>query len=169
MQTGGWRGDRTAHPGKDGLIPLSVRAIGWALDIRRKRYLADRVDDGVDNSWSGGVQSDCSTAVKMPLQHLEMQLVIPFAKNRSGPDVHLLPWVDQDIPAILIKSGEEQALDGAAARVAPAKEARREHPRVVDDQEVARSQETWQFIDSVMGPGLRDPVEVQETRPIARR
>jgi hypothetical protein len=64
---------------------------------------------------------------------------------------------------------DQQAFDRAAARIAAAQQARREDARVVDDDEVARVQESRQRADERMGERSARAVEAEQARAAANR
>ena len=81
---------------------------------------------------------------------------------RSGPQ--LLPRMHQRLPAIAFDRRDEQALDGAAARHAPAEQPRRDHARVVHDEKIAWRQELRERSHRRVDDRARRAIEAQEPR-----
>ena len=139
------RGDRSARAREDRLIPLAVLAAIVALDVRRQRHVADRVDGFVERRAVVGPQADDAAAVKSPFEHLAVQRprrprTRPGRPDAaSAPDASALPSVrPRTVPERpASQPGDEQALHRAAARHATAEQTRGKHARVVDDEQIA--------------------------------
>ena len=88
----------------------------------------------------------------------------PIPLERDGAaNPQLLPWMHQGIPPLPIESCQEQTLDRTATRHTAAKQSRREHPGIVDDEQVARPQQIGQVGD---GPVAHDAaVAVENQQP----
>ena len=100
--------------------------------------------------------------MEVPLEHLHLQqLAVPLETGpRAGAE--LLSRVDQCVPAVAVEAREQEALDGAAARVAPAEQPRRNDPRVVYHQQITRRQQLGQFREPVVRSGAGVPVDPQQ-------
>ena len=71
--------------------------------------------------------------------------------------------MDERFPAILVDPTDQEAFHRTTARVPVTQQARREHPRVVQHEEVAATKEPRQGGDGGMGNhGPRRPVEDQQ-------
>jgi hypothetical protein len=162
VKAGGRRGHRPARASEDGLIALAVdRRIG-TVNVRRKRDVADRFDDGIDVLAGLRLEADGAPPEGMLRQDLPEEPALgPFA-DEAAPRLQLLTRVDQRVPAICIEPRQQQALDGAARRVAATDQARREHPRVVQDEHVTRPQKTRQVADERAFRAARHAIEDEE-------
>src|SRR6202022_665293 len=70
MQARGGRGDGPRTPGVDRLVPLLVRAIGIARDVRRKRHPTDRPEELSQARARSSREAHAVLATSQRLDHL---------------------------------------------------------------------------------------------------
>ncbi len=100
-------------------------------------------------------------------EDFEVQLVLAVTKDDLRPGFELLPGVHQAIPLLVAEPAQQQALDVAPTGNPATQEARRIHTRVVDHQQITRTQESGQVEDMVVGVLSERPIEVQQPRLFA--
>ena len=133
--------------------------------------MPDRVDPCIHLVIPVGPQPDLPPAEELPLENLAVQ---PRLESHPRSWFELLARVDE-ADRICSRgvagpfSGEQQALDRAAARHAASEQPRREHARIVGDEQVARTKERWQ----IANPGVSDrtglPIQHEHPRLAAGR
>jgi hypothetical protein len=132
--------------------------------------VADRIDRLINRGSVVGPEADHPAAVKAARQHL------PVNRPRAvelhlGAAPQLLAGVHQRFPPIGVEAFDQDALDGAAARHAPADQPRGEHARVVDDEEVAGAQPLWKHRHDRVCEAARFAIQNEQPRgpPFGRR
>jgi hypothetical protein len=147
-----------------------------ALDVRRKRHMPDPIDRLVHRPPIVGPQPHRAPAEEMPLQDFAVQNRVAVEHDVRAR-LQLLSGVDERFPrcgrfsALLPAHSRsrrdaphKQTLDGAAARHAPAEQARRKYPRVVDDDKVAWMQTLGQRRDVCMRDIAGLSIEMEQPR-----
>src|SRR5205823_11437100 len=76
MQARRRRGDGSAVPREHRLIPFAIVYAIVALDVRRQRNMADRVDDILNRSTVAAPQPDRAPSVKVPLEDLAVKRAV---------------------------------------------------------------------------------------------
>src|SRR3954465_3678214 len=71
------------------------------------------------------------------------------------------------LPSIAVQAGDQQTLDGPAARHAAAKQARRKHARVVDDEKVSAPEQLRERGDRGIVDRARRSMEDEKARATA--
>ena len=85
---------------------------------------------------------------------------------RAG--LELLSRMHERVPLVRARLLEQQALDGAAARIAAAEQPRRKHARVVGDHQVAGRQQLRQIADRSFLPPSGGAIDDEQPRRPAR-
>ena len=137
VQAGRRRGHGPALAGEHGLVPLAVRVEIRPLDVGRQRHMADGVDEIHHRPCLIGPQAYQAPAEEPLLEHLAAERVAAALEAQAASRLQPLPGVHQRLPVLIVHARDEQAFDLAATRLARAEQARREHLRVVQDEDVA--------------------------------
>ena len=115
-----------------------------------------------------GPQSDNAAAVEAPREHLAMNggLALPELEARSF--LEPLAGVHERLPQLAVRTGiesaHEQALGPPAARQATAKQPRRKHFRVVDDEQISGIEERREIAECAIGADAGVSVEGEKPR-----
>ena len=90
------------------------------------------------------------------------------SKTQARSRLELLTGMHERPPVRAASRFEQQALDRAAARIAPAEESRRKHARVVGDDEVARPREATAGPESTPPSSSRVARSTTSSRDVPR-
>ena len=136
VQPGGRRGDGAAFASEDRLVALRVRRLDFALEVRRQRHFARRVEIDraakVDHALT--VRLDCRDDARHAADVNERALA------------HFAARLDEALPAIAAEVFEEEQFDPSVVAV----NARRDDARVVQNHEIAVPQEAGKFREAPM-------------------
>jgi hypothetical protein len=103
--------------------------------------------------------------VKVLLEDLGAEFEAITLEDDPGPGMQFLPRVHQGFPSIGLQATDQQALDGAARRIAAAEQPRGKHPGVVDDEEVTPVEEVGQGAHAGVGDdGAGRAIENEQPR-----
>ena len=145
------------------MVSLSVVAVDRPLDVRGEGRPADLVDHPVDILPARGFQRDHSPSVKLSREDLQTKLMIALAKHYARPFLQLLTGMHEDVPPGLVEALEQKTLDLPAAGFTSPKKPGRKDAGVVDDEQVIRSQQIGQLVNSVVRARPRGAIELEET------
>ena len=127
--------------------------------------MPDRVDHRVDVSAGVAPQADGPATVKVLLEHLGTELESITPEDDPGPGMQLLPRVHQGLPSIGLQAPDQQALDGAARRIAASEQPRGKHLGIVDDEEVAPAEKVGKGAHAGVGDdGAGRAIEDEQPR-----
>ena len=161
MQPGRRRGDRARLAREHGLVGLPVGRVAArrAPDVGRQRHGPVRLQRGVERGPFRREGQQRLARLAALLQHRFQPALkgdaVPFAQAPSGPR--------EGEPAPGVHAPVQQRLH--PGRAAPAPKPRRDHPRVVDDHEVAGPQQVRQVGDA---PVREAVAHMQQPRRVAR-
>ncbi len=162
MQTGGRRGDCTRMVRIHRLIAFAVARIVRTFDVRRERNMTDTLK----NLRHRGIRFEFQM-VKLPLALLHGHGNIPFQRKFLSRLRRLAcTYLGQHMMSI--QNTLHQHFD-APATVLVAKEARGNHARVVEHQQIACPQQRGQIGKTQIAPGAARAIEGQQTAGGARR
>jgi hypothetical protein len=135
----------------------------------------ERVHQVGDAAAGFGAEPDRPAAEEVARQHLPGECPGRPLEPHQGARLQLLAGVHQRRPGLglavlrAVVTGEQQALHRAAARHAVPEQPRREHARVVHDEQIAGPEEARKLLDGrVLDRAGRSPQD-QEPRRAARR
>ena len=203
VQTCGRRGHRAARAREHRLIPLAIVRLVGAVDVRRKRNVADQVDGCIQirpkahgprpkfvasrltdaraefalgpGPWALGLidaKPHDSPAEKLPRENLADDAHAGRAdwilEHHARTRFQLLARMHERAPFVIALALEQQALDGAAARIATAEQPRRKHARVVGDEAIAGGEERRQIGDRRFVPAFLLATDDKKPRGAAR-
>ena len=97
VQPRGRRGDRSADAREDRLVTLAVGERIAALDVRRERHVAERLDHRVNVTTALDPQTNRSTAVKVAGHHLPKKHTGLSLEAHQGTRLQLLSRMHQRV------------------------------------------------------------------------
>ena len=137
MQSGGRRGDGAGMAGIDGLVARLVRGVGSAPDVRRQRDLAVAIEILGERLRSvDGEPEEAVVARDHGRRHAARQVDRAAGARRMAR-------AELEHALVRAEHALQQQLDGAARGLDRA-QSRLDHPRVVEDDEVAGGEEAGQ-------------------------
>ena len=159
------RGDRSGDLSIDRLIAQSIAARLDSLpDIRRKRDRTVAVEK-IDRALPFPLGSDHPAPVADSILENQTQtLAHDHRFTQLGPPARL----GEDLPATVGQGSEVKPFPPAPGRHPFADQPRRDNPRVVPDQNVARVEEIGQVGEGSMFPGSKVAADHQQARGVAR-
>ena len=160
---------RSPLPGEHRLVPFAILGPVITLDVGRQRHVTDRVYRLVEGDALVTPQAHDPATEEFPFLHLAFKRAAGPAESRPRPRLELLARVHERLPAVLVETRDQQALDRTAARHPVAQQARRKHPRVVDDQQVARAEKRGQVADRRLRGRAGGSIEGEQARPVPLR
>src|SRR5260370_5156707 len=157
MKTSSGRRNRAGTLGENGLIALAVRSFIGALDIRRKRDMAEALEMPADAGLV--MRKEPQSAQAEPTAGENLRFQFPLAKENALPHLHLAARPDKRFPCLGIElAGEEdfdfprQVLGSGGARWrlrmdagTPPEQAGGDDARIFEEEEFITSQETGEF------------------------
>ena len=167
MQAGRRRRHRAALRRVHRLVALGVDGGVAAPDVRRQGNVPHAVDRLVDGGAVLGPQADGAAAVEPAGEHLPAQPAPAALEDDARAGAKPLPGMHEGVPAPVAARGQEQALDRSPARHPPAQQPRGDHPRVVDDEQIARREEGGKRPDGVVPEAAGGPVEDEQAGRLA--
>ncbi len=178
VEAGGRCGNCARLARVDGLVTLAILGAVRPMDVRRKRNVPERVDRIVNIGRPDRLEGD-STSAEEPLfenagDEPNARRTNRVVEDQPRPWLELLTRMNERPPVLFTgRVGapfEEQAFDGAAARVATAEESRREHSRVVGHHEIAWREKRREILNRRFLPRASVAVDDQQARltPSAR-
>ncbi len=159
MQAGRRRGDRAGFARVDGLVALVIGGVGRALDVRRQRHAAE------------AQQQFFERLGRIEAQHEELAVASEHRRRRAvieqNAPARLRLLADAELHARLVRAGDalDQDLDGAAGVLAPV-QPRRQHARVVEDEQIARREQLDEIGEAAV---VEFPVRRVDDEQAARR
>lgn len=176
MQAGGGRGDRARAVGEHRLVALAVAGAVRAPDVGGQRHAPAALGQR-EHPAGAGLEGEGARAVVMARQHLgraergRARACVRGAEADPGPGAH--PAAHQAAPALtpirrrLRRLGvDQQDLERAAAGLGPG-QARRDHARAVEHQEIAAAQPCGQVGDALVAQAVAAAGH-QQARGVAR-
>ena len=145
MQSCRRRSDRAWHIGEDRLIACRILRFDGTVEIRRKRNFATAI--GIEFA----LERDESLAVPTNFLHVPAHAI----EHEGRSDAQFAPRFDQTLPRVRVELFEKKEFDQAVVGVTP----RRQHPSVIQDQEIAWSDEVFQIEKSPVCDGFRSSIE----------
>jgi hypothetical protein len=129
--------------GPDGLVALAIgRAVG-AFDVRRQRHVAE----GFELVVEGARELDHATTIGLEhLGDLDLEGGMRALDHQAGAGPGLAAGARQRFPAVSVAAFDQQQLDAPAVG-GVREDPRRDHPSVVDHQQIAGAQQRRQVTD----------------------
>jgi hypothetical protein len=142
VEAGGGGGDGTGVSRPDGLVALAVLGLVGPLDVWRQRHMAETLQVGLD----GLGEAQAVAAGLFLVDDLGGQALVEM---NHGAGTGAPAGLHQSVPLPLAGFSGQQDLDLPSSRT-PAEEARRDHPRVVDHQEVPGAEQLREIADAAV-------------------
>jgi len=117
MQSRGWRRNRAALAGIDGLIPITVVGLVSAVDVRRQRHVSQAFDAAEEICrWRKSNASFAKTAARHDFR-LQLNRI---AKAQFFSDANFSAGTDQTLPFVRLFAhlASQQDLDTSAKKIA---------------------------------------------------
>src|SRR5260370_9274299 len=111
MKTSGGGRNRAGTLGENGLIALAVRSFIGALDVRRKRDMAEALEMPADAGLVMRKEPQSAQAELTAGENLRFQF--PLAKENTLPHLHLAAGPDKRFPSLGVKLAGEEDFDFA--------------------------------------------------------
>ncbi len=160
VQSGGRGGYGSGRARIDRLVALAIRVLDRTMQVRRQRHLTVTVEERGRRS--------------PEIEHPEIAVAagdpgpVALGQVDARPDRRRLARAQLHEGAVPADHTLEQDLDAAPGLLA-AVQPRRDHARVVDDQQVPRTQQAWELDESAVGQRPGAPVQVQQPAVAAPR
>ena len=136
VESGCRRRNGAGPAGIDGLVSIAIRLAVGPLDVGRQRDVPDGVDDFRHRATVRRPKTNRAPPERMLCQHLGLEARRGLAENRMRARLHLLARVHEHVPPLIVELTQQEALDLAPAGLAAAEQARGDHARVVDHEQI---------------------------------
>ncbi len=159
VQAGGRRGDRAGLARVDRLVALAVARLGVAPDIRRQRHVAvalEQLEPGI-------AVLPQYEQIAIARAHLAFDAAL---EDQARARLRRLARAQLREQRVLVEHAFDQHLDLAAAILAP-EQARRDHARIVEHQQVTRFDQRGEVGEKPVVEAIPRRVDAEQARRAA--